>query len=126
MTEINVVFPTSGPALVNGADEAAMHGELVTWLVSSTNPAVQSVRLRFEGGANVFFANGAIDKPLSAGQAAIWGQAPSLPGEDQYRIDKYTVVGLDHAGNEIGSTENDPRITTIRPNAQSGTSLTRV
>lgn len=127
MTEISVVFPDSGVALVAQENEAAMNGEAVTWHFTSTNPAVQAVRIRFDGGANVFFNGGQIDKPLTAGQGVVWGFAPSLPNEDSFRIDKYTVVGLDQNGDEIPSTENDPKITTIRPNADAtSTTLTHV
>ncbi len=124
MTDIDVVFPESGQAIVTQADEAVMSGEIVTWRFAVHNGNVEKVRIRFDGSPGGFFSGGTIDKTLQGdGQAVIWGTAPVLPAEGTYRTAKYTVVGLAAGGAEIAETENDPKITTIRPNAAGGGQL---
>jgi hypothetical protein len=123
MLKIKVSFPEKGNPTVASDLEAAIVGRPLVWDVTSFNTKVKTCRIQFADKSIDYFGleenTDTLDKPIKygpdgTGSVQIEALAPAITSEDQLRRrDKYTVFGLDGAGNTI--CENDPEIIVIRP-----------
>jgi len=120
MSEINVIFPTSGDPIVCQPGEFAPRGERVIWCIHSSNPLIKSVEIEFTDPSAEFFDRTPDPKKLRKevidGQVDFYGHVPNylvpLPSP---KIAKYTVRGYNAVSGGSVVAEVDPVIVTTGP-----------
>jgi hypothetical protein len=143
MTDIEIMFPakdeatgvTKAEVYVTRESQAMKENQRVTWEITSFNPDIERVRIKFDDPSLDFFPDETssiplppspeieepLPKPYSGShdqlirRREIYGRAPIVQNmnDGECRLCKYTVFGLDANGGEL--VKHDPDIVIARP-----------